>query len=169
MLVCSYNALVWRMVVVYLGASFLLHLAWENAQLPLFESKGLSAWDAFRMCLVATATGDMLFMALIYGAVAVAHARLTWIAERLLYSHPATWVFPMLIGVLLAVSFELWAIYAVERWAYAAAMPLVPVLRVGITPLLQMILIPVGVILLCRHVLDRLNDGRGEGSRLKTD
>lgn len=54
------------------------------------------------------------------------------------YSHPATWVIPALVGCLLAVSFELWAVYAVQRWQYGI-MPLIPVIRVGVTPVLQMV------------------------------
>ena len=55
----------------------------------------------------------------------------------------------MLIGVLLAVSFELWAIYAVRRWEYGS-MPLIPIIGVGITPVLQMVIVPLAANGVCR-------------------
>lgn len=100
------------------------------------------------MCLFAAATGDMLFMFLLYWAVAVIHQDLRWLSERAAYRHPATWVIPALIGSLLAISFELWAVHAVGRWQYDT-MPLVPILQVGVSPLLQMILVPLATIGVC--------------------
>lgn len=54
--------------------------------------------------------------------------------------------FPPLIGVLLATAFELWAVYVVKRWEYGL-MPIVPVVRMGVTPMLQMIFVPVATLL----------------------
>jgi L-cystine uptake protein TcyP (sodium:dicarboxylate symporter family) len=62
------------------------------------------------------------------------------------YAHPATWILALLIGALLAVSFELWAVFADHRWQYAASMPLIPILQIGFTPVLQMIFIPLLVL-----------------------
>jgi hypothetical protein len=55
-------------------------------------------------------------------------------------------VLPLIIGPLLAVSFELWAIYVEERWVYGERMPLIPVIGVGVFPLVQMIVIPTACI-----------------------
>jgi len=134
---------------VFIGSSFLMHLVWENAQMPLFEWGNHSAWEVFKMCVVATVTGDMLFMLTLYLAVAVIHKKLWWLPDRSVYSHPATWMVPVLVGVLLAVSFELWAVHTVHRWQYGS-MPLIPVLHVGVTPVLQMIFIPLAATALCR-------------------
>jgi hypothetical protein len=97
----------------------------------------------------------MFFMMILYLTVAVIHKNLCWITDQAAYSHPATWLVPVLIGVLLAVSFELWAIHAVHRWEYKPSMPLVPFLRVGVTPILQMILIPTASTAICRRVTIR--------------
>lgn len=134
----------WKPVLVYFAASFILHLAWENAQMPLFTVSGISPWDSFKMCLFATATGDMLFMLTLLVTVAVVHRNLWWLSDRTAYSHPATWIVPVVIGTLLAVSFELWAVYVDDRWVYGS-MPIIPVVKVGLTPVLQMILIPLAV------------------------
>lgn len=135
------------LVVAYFGSSFVMHLIWENAQMPLFDAPGISLWDSFTMCLFAT-TGDMLFMLTLYLTVAVIHKKLWWLADKSVYAHPATWAVPVLVGVLIAVSFELWAVYVDHRWQYGS-MPLVPIIHVGLTPVLQMVFIPLAATALC--------------------
>jgi len=92
--------------IAYFSSSFFLHLIWENAQMPLFESGDSSVWENFRMCLWATVTGDMVFMLTLYLTVALIHQSIWWACDRASYSHPATWIVPIIIGVLLAISFE---------------------------------------------------------------
>lgn len=127
--------------IVFFGTSFLLHLLWENAQAPLF--KGYESFaQHFPICLKAAATGDMLFTFAIYLALTAVHRDWHWLRLSQTYRHPATWILPPVIGILLAASFELWSVHVANHWTYAAAMPILPVLEVGITPLLQMVTIP---------------------------
>lgn len=131
-----------------------MHFAWEHLQMPLFEGMPDALGQQLKMCLFATATGDMLFMLTLYLTVAVIHKSLWWPSERLVYSQPATWVVPVLVGVLLAVSFELWAVHVADRWQYGS-MPLAPIVHVGLTPVLQMAVIPVAVTGVCRWAASR--------------
>lgn len=148
-------------LAVYLGLSFVLHLIWENVQAPLYTSFD-SFLQHFLMCLFATATGDMLFMLTIYIALAAAFERLDWPAEDDLLRRPATWVLSLIIGGLLAVSFELWAIHVEQRWFYDT-MPTIPVLEIGILPLLQMLVIPVLVIAATHYFVVRFGRRKAEG------
>lgn len=139
-------------LLAYFGSSFLLHFLWENLQAPLYTC----FWEypfvqCLLICLKATATGDMLFMLTIYLALAVVHRDWFWVSKEAAYKHPATWLLAVFIGVLLAVSFELWAVHVVLRWQYAS-MPLLPIVQVGITPILQMIIVPLGVLLISSHI-----------------
>lgn len=143
----------------FFGGSFVMHLAWENAQMPLFELADPSFWPVFKMCLFATVTGDMLFMLVLNLTMTVIHKDFCWLKLRIAYAHPATWTIPILVGVLLAVSFELWAVHAVHRWRYGS-MPLIPFIHVGITPVLQMIVIPLATTALCHRVAIRLTQTR---------
>lgn len=130
--------------ILFFVASFVLHLVWENFQAPLFE--GFSSFGQhFPRCLFATATGDMIFMLIIYLSLAIAHKNFWWVNDRRAYTKAATWFLPVLIGVLIAVGFELWAVYVDHRWVYGS-MPLIPFVKVGLTPVLQMILVPLAVI-----------------------
>jgi hypothetical protein len=146
-------------VGAYFGSSLALHFLWEQAQMSSFELPVLSRAEAVWMCLRATVTGDLAFMTVLYCAAAIIHRDWWWVAEPTAYRHPATWVIPTVLGVLLAVSFELWAVYCVARWEYGS-MPLVPVLRVGLWPVLQMMLVPLATVAIChwcaaRHTRNR--------------
>jgi hypothetical protein len=130
----------WHSVAIYFGTSFVLHLLWENLQAPLYvgyASLGQHFWICFRATF-----GDLLVMLLIYLAVATIHRNIFWLESSTAYSRTATWVLSVLIGIVFAVSYELWAVYVAHRWAYDA-MPLVPFFKIGLTPVLQMIAIPV--------------------------
>jgi hypothetical protein len=140
-------------LVSYFALSFVLHLVWENLQAPLYVGLGTIV-QHFPICLFATATGDMIFMAIIYLAVAAVHRDLWWPLQKKSYSHIGTWIIAILVGSLLAISFELWAIFVDFRWVYGA-MPLLPIVKVGLTPVLQMILIPPLVIWLSKKILLR--------------
>ncbi|HAI98319.1 TPA: hypothetical protein DCL30_02100 [Candidatus Peribacteria bacterium] len=129
----------WLSPLIFLGASFILNLFWENLQAPLYA--GFTSFhEHFWICFKA-AGGDLLFMLVIYAALAIIHRDPFWISNRQTYAHPATWIITPLIGALLAVAFELWAVYVAHRWQYAA-MPLIPVVATGLLPVLQMIVIP---------------------------
>ena len=99
----------------------------------------------------------MAFSLILYGVLALVHQDIWWPANRRSYRHPATWTLPPLVGVLLVVAFELWAIYVVHRWVYGL-MPIVPIVRVGLTPILQMLIVPTVTLLLCmRKSIDFTN------------
>lgn len=133
-------------VLSYFVLSFVLHFVWEHLQMPLYDLPPMTFWEGIWMCLFATATGDMLFLLVIYTTVALVHRDWFWVSRRDCFRHPATWLLPVLIGGLLAVSFELWAVYTVHRWNYGS-MPLLPVIRVGLTPFLQMTLLPIAAMI----------------------
>lgn len=137
-----------RGILTYFLISFLLHLSWENAQASLYADF-VSYAQHFWPCFFGTITGDMAFMGSIYFAIAVSQKKTFWSSDAACYRHPATWILPVVIGVLLAVSYELWAIHAVQRWKYGT-MPIIPIVRVGLTPVLQMIAVPILTIYLCR-------------------
>lgn len=136
-----------RGIVTYFLISFALHLSWENAQASLYADF-VSYAQHFWPCFFGTITGDMVFMAVMYFAIAVSLKNAFWSSDAASYRHPATWVLPVITGVLLAVSYELWAIHAVQRWEYGT-MPIIPIVRVGLTPVLQMIAVPIATIYLC--------------------
>jgi hypothetical protein len=129
---------------IFLASSFFLNLLWENLQAPLYAGF-VSFLQHFWICFRAT-WGDLLFMSVIYAAIALIHRDFYWLVDRAAYAQAATWIIAILMGILLAANFELWAVYVDNRWQYSASMPLIPVLQIGLTPVLQMIFIPLLVL-----------------------
>lgn len=79
----------------------------------------------------------------------------TWARDRRWLFGPsaATWSIYLSIGLVLTVVFELLAIGPLGRWRYGAAMPIVPGLGVGLSPLMQWVVIPpLGLWLARRHI-----------------
>lgn len=142
-------------IIAFAGTSFVLHLLWENLQAPLFQGY-ISFTQHFPICLKGVVTGDMLFMLIIYAVLALVHRDPFWISKSSSYSHPATWLLPIIMGTLLAVNMELWAIFVDQRWQYSESMPMIPVLRIGLTPVLQMIFIPILTLFISSRFLPHL-------------
>jgi hypothetical protein len=142
-----------RPLAVFFGSSFLLHLLWENLQAPLYE--GFTSFTQhFWICFRAT-FGDLLFMFVIYVALAIVHRNLWWIADVSGYTY-ATWITALFVGAALAVSYEFWAVYVAHRWDYTSMMPLLPLLRIGAFPVLQMVVVPVSTLFVTSRFSSRL-------------
>src|SRR5688572_18830134 len=126
-----------RQTMRTMAAVFIVALAvnypWELAQSPLYEGMSdlsLVLWH----CFVAS-LGDGLLVLLIFGAGWAALRRRDWFVNprRLGY-------FVMLsAGLVIGVVVEWAAVHVMGRWAYAARMPMVPILDIGLAPVAQML------------------------------
>jgi hypothetical protein len=104
------------------GVAFALNLLWENlhAQLYLnYQGGRITEWILLRATF---------WDALIITAV--------FLATRYLRFNKI--IFPLIL-FFVAVIMEMWALRT-GRWAYAAAMPLLPFLHVGLSPAVQLAL-----------------------------
>lgn len=113
-----------------------VNLAWELAQRTFYAGA-----DDFRTalwhCFVA-ALGDGLLVTLIFAAAAAAQGSFNWFIK------PTAGGYAAMIGTSLVIGFtvEWWGLRIAERWQYSERMPLIPLIDIGIVPLLQMILLP---------------------------
>ena len=118
--------------------SLLLNYPWELMQMPLFLGMRESTHGvAIKACTYAT-LGDGVIMLLAYwgGALLVQDRR--WIARP----RRAPILTMIGIGVALTVLLERWAIVSAWGWRYAENMPVVPMLGVGLIPVLQWVILP---------------------------
>lgn len=134
----------WYVLVALCG--FVLDLPWEYVVLPLYtgyERLGSGA------SLVAWASlGDALYIVLIALAVALVRRRFDWTHDARVRDYLLASAF----GFFVALAVEYKAFY-LHRWAYAAAMPVVPVLHVGLAPVAQMVLLAPLSLFLSRLVM----------------
>ena len=119
----------------------LLNFPWELMQVPFYQGMGAAAhWGAVKVCTRAT-LGDGIIMLIAYwGAAIVARDRWWFLKPR-----PMPLVVLLAVGVAITVFLERLATVSDDPdwgWRYAETMPIVPGLGIGLTPLLQWIVLP---------------------------
>lgn len=120
--------------------ALLLNYPWEFLQVPLFEGMPQAEhWVAIKTCTTAT-IGDALIMLTAYWAVALGTRSRSWMMNA---SAPRTVMFAS-VGIVITVVIERLALsgWWLGGWKYAPSMPVVPGLEVGLSPLLQWVVLP---------------------------
>lgn len=132
-----------RLLALWAGAGLACNFLWELLQRPLYAEYQGAVWH-LGGCLSAAAVDVAILMSL-YAAMALSLRELFW-CRRL---RVGRLLLLAAMGFSVAVAIEKWAL-ARGRWSYGPTMPLVPLLGVGWVPVLQMVLIPVGLALISR-------------------
>jgi hypothetical protein len=129
--------------------AFLLNLPWEFLQVPLFAGMPSAGhWSAIQVCGRAT-LGDVVITLTAFWVVAAWARARRWI----LSPTPRQVAGLVAVGVLITIVMEWLATRVLGRWAYAEAMPVVPILGVGLSPVLQWIVLPPLVVWFVRRQL----------------
>ena len=130
--------------------AFVLNLVWEISHVGLYtiwkEADGLRiAWSVFH-CTV----GDVLIALAVYALAAIVLWRADWPASR-------PWTGGLIV-VLAAIAFTAWSewynVYRASAWGYATNMPLI--FGIGVTPLLQWLILPPVMVLAYRKLCPAL-------------
>lgn len=118
--------------------AFLLHYPWEFLQVPFFAGmEEAPHWDATLFCSRA-ALGDAAMELVAFWIVAAVVRSRRWV----LSPSPKTVALFIALGLAMTLAFEWLATGWLDRWTYAASMPVVPLLGVGALPLVQWLLLP---------------------------
>ena len=131
----SMNRVGLRLLSIWIGVGFLANYAWEMLHMQLYA--GMTG--GWKRCAAAAAT-DVAVLAFLYAVMAAAAGSWAWCHQATLPRSLAL----VAIGSMAAVAIELRAL-AEGRWSYGASMPLVPLFHVGWSPVLQMVIIPIGL------------------------
>lgn len=131
-----------RKQIIFLSLiAFVLHIVWENMQAPLFQGY-VSFVAHFPMCVVGT-VGDVGITLFVYFIIALLKNDFNWIVAL----NKKDIAILSAVGFLIALGVE-WRALLFGRWAYIGAMPILPYLKVGLTPVIQMtLLLPLSVYL----------------------
>lgn len=127
--------------------AFLLHFAWEMLQAPAYRAMpDARHWDAVQICLLAT-VGDVVLTLVAYAVIVAATRRRWWLGT------PTAGAIAGFVGagLVITVVVEWLSVYLWHRWAYAPGTP--TLFGVGITPLLQWLLLPPLTLWLARQHL----------------
>ena len=128
--------------------AYALHFAWEMAHGGLFETMTkLPFWRATAWCARA-AVWDVVISFASYAAAAVVARDTLW--PRTLRAIPLA--IYLITGIAITIAIERWALDA-GRWNYASEMPVIG--GIGLSPLLQWIVVPIAIAAVVRRVETR--------------
>ncbi|WP_462255427.1 hypothetical protein [Ferruginibacter sp.] len=146
----TYKKYLRQYVFITAAIAFLLNFAWELIQLPLYKN---SVYDIDHIAFCALATlADVIMVLLLYFGLALIFKNPFWIQQ--LNEQRITLV--ILMGGIGAVLSEMRHL-KLASWVYAASMPLIPLVKAGVTPVLQFMLLPLLSYLLSIYFLKKLH------------
>ena len=113
-----------------------LNFVWELAQMPLYVEDG-KLLEFAAHCIVPS-LGDGVIVLMIFGVGWWVLRRADWFVRP----SASAYALMLVTGLVIAILIEWVAVYGMGRWRYTARMPVLPVLGVGLSPVLQMLLLP---------------------------
>jgi hypothetical protein len=119
-----------------LAVALPLYFAWEMAQAPFFTGMPAGWVRGTLMCAQAT-LGDGVLVA----AVAIAGTLLYRDRRWFVPPAPLRYVVAVVVGVALQIAVEWVMVYRLNRWGYASNQPILPLVGLGILPVLQPIVL----------------------------
>ena len=128
-------SLLHRLVTIFIVAA-VLNYVWEIGQGFLYSGmdyKKAVWWH----CFVAS-LGDGILILLIYFTGLIVLRRTDWFAVQIRGRYPVM----LVAGLAFGLGTEWIGIKLLHRWTYTEQMPLLPGLRIGLVPVLQMLLLP---------------------------
>lgn len=122
------------LVIFFLAV--VLNYIWEVAQAPLYV--GLQDWSAVWWHCFVAALGDGILIWIILVVGWAIFKRFDW------YVFPTSRMRVVLAvtGLCIGIGIEWVAVNILGRWAYAPSMPILPILDIGLIPVLQMLVLP---------------------------
>ncbi|MEO7312721.1 MAG: hypothetical protein ABIX01_20220 [Chitinophagaceae bacterium] len=140
-----------RFVLITTVLAFVLNIVWEFVQMPLYRD---AAFDAqhIAFCLLAS-VADAIMVLLLYFVFAIIYKQPFWIK----YLNILRAFMLVVIGGIGAILAEMRHL-SQGNWAYDSSMPILPFVNVGLSPLLQFMLLPVIIYYVSFYFLKK-NDG----------
>ena len=137
-------------VITVAVVAYVLNLIWEVAQGPLYENFQYDG-KHISICALASVADVFMVFILLFGFGLVYHS-VFWV-RHLSMSRSLLLVF---VGGAGAILSEMWHT-ARNDWTYAESMPILPVVEVGLSPVLQFAILPLTVFLISRKTLPSYN------------
>lgn len=137
-----------RFFLIMAVISFILNEVWELLQMPLYEQP-IYKMGHIAFCTLG-ALADMIMVLLLYVCFGFIYKNAFWIWQ-------SNWVkifVVMLTGAIGAVFSEKRHLL-IGSWSYDQSMPIVPFVNVGLSPVLQFLLLPVIIYFLSLYIISK--------------
>ena len=126
--------------------AFFLHFFWEVVHTYFYTLKG-SAFNTMLYGWLHCTWGDVMITIGSFWLVSLMSRTRRWFLRL----NKVNFIGFIAVGVFYT-SFSEWVnVHIFRSWGYSEAMPMIPWIKVGLTPVLQWMVIPLVVILLVRH------------------
>ena len=137
-----------RFFLIMTSISFTLNEAWELLQMPLYEQP-IYKMGHIAFCTLG-ALADTIMVLLLYILFVFVYKNAFWIEQK-------NWVkifVVMLTGAVGAVFSEKRHLL-IGSWSYDQSMPIIPLVNVGLSPVLQFLLLPVTIYFLSLYIISK--------------
>ncbi len=116
--------------------SVLINYVWEMLQMLFYQNMPFNELKSWLLCFRAS-LGDGIIILFIWFIGYIVYRRTGWFDLK----SASSLAIILLSGALVAIGIEIHAL-STGRWAYSNLMPVIPVIGVGLSPLLQLLLLP---------------------------
>lgn len=130
-----------EIIILIFSISFLINLLWEVAHSLLYNWSALPLVNdvyAYIPRILKASIGDGFITLGIYGLGLIKNRRVNWISNM----KWGDYFLVILAGLFISVLIERVNVHFLGRWSYNEFMPLIPGIDVGLTPILQMLILP---------------------------
>ncbi len=155
----------WRRALGYLAFLFAVSVGvnyvWEMAQMPLYQEMPFDRLRSWLLCFRASLGDGVIILAIWAIGFAVFRERY-WFApgpDSSKTSWGARLAVLLAAGGIIAVAIEIHAL-GTDRWAYSSLMPLVPYVEVGLSPFIQLLILPYLSMIWARRLYSVYSNGR---------
>jgi hypothetical protein len=131
----SLRGITWYMPAIFIAAVG-LNFAWEIGQAFLYIGMDYDAAMVVHCMMASFGDGFILWVIYLVGVFTFRDSR--WFVLPLA-PHYAVMLFA---GLIISIIVEWIGLDLLNRWAYTASMPVIPVLNIGLIPVLQMLILP---------------------------
>lgn len=126
----------WQFSIALFAVAVIVNYMWELLQSPLYAGMQVNA-RMFGHCFIAS-LGDGLIVMVIY--------LIDWLIfrwqERIRAAGKWRLAVMLLTGLIVGAIIEWIGVYGLHRWSYNELMPMFPGLRIGLIPIMQMVILP---------------------------
>lgn len=136
--------------IILLSVTFIPHYMWENAHIGLYG--GYEALPFSDHITIFATVGDVAYTLFAVLFFALFKKNLNWFSK----TKSCDYILLALFGFLISLFVEYKALI-LGKWFYLPAMPIIPFLNVGLSPILQMTILLPCSILVSSQILKRIS------------
>lgn len=136
-----------EIILWFAGFGFFLNFFWEILHGIFLYMPHWGGTEAYVPLILRASLGDAMYLLIVFFIGALLWRSIQWVSPMTL----SKYLYVISIGIVLAVSIEVRAVYFFHQWEYSDLMP--TILGIGISPLVQLATTGLIAALLVRRII----------------